>query len=425
MLPPDVIGEIRNIPQMSFSKAFEMDFHGGIPGFESIESESRSDLLLQSVIRKQLTLSLSKMTAPLSQEAAFALSIHLGENPEWHEITIKDPLLSIVARLSSRIFLGEELCRDEDWLRVTKSYALSVFNAAPELRLWPRSLRKVVHWFLPHCTRVRALAKESRKIIGPVVQKRREIKRAALASGKPIPEFNDALQWAEEEAGQDFIPEVFQLSLSLVAIHTTTDLLDQCVLDIAQNPEIVAPLREEIRDVLRSQGWKKTSLYSMKLLDSCIKESSRMKPLSIVGMRRNVVDDVRLSNGLVLKKGTCTQMDLYRMRDPDFYENPNQWDGYRFFKKRLEPGKENLSQLVATSDDHLGFGHGIHACPGRFFAANEIKVTLCHMIMKYDWKLVPGTDFEPAMTGTRSNSNPAAQLLMRRRTNVEFDIDSI
>lgn len=168
---------------------------------------------------------------------------------------------------------------------MTKSYALEVFHAAPELRLWPRSLRKLVHWFLPHCTQVRALAAESRKIIEPVVQKRRETKAAAMAAGTPVPEFHDALEWAEEEAGSEYSPEVFQLSLSLVAIHTTTDLLDQCVLDIAQHPEIVAPLREEIKAVLQSQGWRKTSLYSMKLLDSCIKESSRMKPLSIGTLR--------------------------------------------------------------------------------------------------------------------------------------------
>jgi len=131
---------------------------------------------------------------------------------------------------------------------------------------------------LPHCTRVQALSKESKKIIGSVVQKCREIKRAARALRKPILEFNDTLQWTEEE---EFRPEVFKLSSSLVAIHTTTDLLDQCVLDIGQQPEIVIPLREEIRHVLQNQGWKKTSLYSTKLLDSCIKESSRIKSLSI------------------------------------------------------------------------------------------------------------------------------------------------
>jgi cytochrome P450 len=36
--------------------------------------------------------------------------------------------------------------------------------------------------------------------------------------------------------------------------------------------------------------------------------------------------------------------------------------------------------------DYLPFGHGRHACPGRFFAATELKGMLAH-VMNYDVKL--------------------------------------
>lgn len=35
----------------------------------------------------------------------------------------------------------------------------------------------------------------------------------------------------------------------------------------------------------------------------------------------------------------------------------------------------------------MGFGFGRHSCPGRFFAANEVKIALCHILLKYDFKL--------------------------------------
>ena len=51
--------------------------------------------------------------------------------------------------------------------------------------------------------------------------------------------------------------------------------------DLCRNPEIIGELRQEITKALRDGGWKKTSLYNMKLLDSVIKESLRVKPTGI------------------------------------------------------------------------------------------------------------------------------------------------
>ena len=51
---------------------------------------------------------------------------------------------------------------------------------------------------------------------------------------------------------------------------------------------------------------------------------------------------------------------------------------------RQDDAKSNSAQLVATSSDHLAFGHGKHACPGRFFAANEVKIALIMMLLQYD-----------------------------------------
>jgi len=47
-----------------------------------------------------------------------------------------------------------------------------------------------------------------------------------------------------------------------------------------------------------------------------------------------------------------------------------------------------LNQFVSVSPNSLGFGYGRHACPGRFFAANEIKLLLIHAMLTYDMGLV-------------------------------------
>jgi cytochrome P450 len=88
-------------------------------------------------------------------------------------------------------------------------------------------------------------------------------------------------RFEREAKGRDYDPVVVQLTLSFAAIHTTTDLVTQVMSDLCKNPEIIDDLRQEMVKALSEGGWKKTSLYGMKLLDSVIKESLRIKPTGI------------------------------------------------------------------------------------------------------------------------------------------------
>lgn len=122
---------------------------------------------------------------------------------------------------------------------------------------------------------------EAQTVIRPIIERRYAARDAAAAAGSPYVESNDALDWfATADPKRFFEPVNFQLALSLAAIHTTTDLLSETLLRIARSPEIIPALREEIISVYRSDGWAKTALYKMKLLDSTIKETQRMKPIS-------------------------------------------------------------------------------------------------------------------------------------------------
>lgn len=201
---------------------------------------------------------------------------------EWRDVAIGPVALDIVARMSSRVFLGKELCRNEAWLNITKGYALNMFAAIRKFQHYPPKLRKLLQWFIPECKTVRDQFNTAKGIIGPVIDARRKIKQEARAAGREPPAFDDALEWAEQEAaikGCTFDMTTFQLMLSVVAIHTSTDLLVQTMLDLAQHPETIQPLRDEIAGILRVDGWKKASLYNMKLLDSVLKETQRLKPV--------------------------------------------------------------------------------------------------------------------------------------------------
>ncbi|KAI0198522.1 cytochrome P450 monooxygenase [Astrocystis sublimbata] len=428
MLPSEWLNEVRNNPNLSFMGTITQERMCEIRGFEPLAAIGHDGRLVQIIARKQLTKLIAQVTAPLSEEIAYAVEINLENSTEWRETNINSVILDVTARMSSRVFLGEELARSEEWLYIAKNYQVDVGKAMNKLQQYPVNLRPYIGRFFPESKLVYSHYERSKKVIEPILEKRREMARAALQAGQKAPVFNDALGWIEEESKAlnitAYDAATFNLLISTVAIGTTSDLLQTVLVDLARHPETLQAVRDEIVQILKHEGWKKTSLYNMKLMDSTIKESQRTKPF-LTTLRRSVEADIVLSDGTLIKKGSRIHVDLLRMQDSEVYENPEVWKGDRFLEMRTQPGKDNLAQLVTTSSDHFGFGHGLHACPGRFLAANEIKIALCHLLMKYDWKMAPGTETAHMCVGFGQRVNAGTKLLYRKRPTVELDIDSI
>ncbi|KAM0352543.1 hypothetical protein ACHAPU_002212 [Fusarium lateritium] len=330
--------------------------------------------------------------------------------------------MRIVSRISSRVFMGEELCRDEEWLQVSSDYTMAAFSTADVVRSYPRWARPMIHWFIPECRDLRSKLNDARRCLQPHIDRRNAIKREAIAQGKPCL-FDDSIEWFEKEY-PNHDPATEQIAISLVAYHTTSDLLMETLFNLVQHPELFKPLREEIIKVLTESGLKKTSLYNLKLMDSVVKESQRVRPIGLGAFRRQAMADVTLPNGDVIKKGTKIASSTMHMLDSDHYKDATKFDGHRFLKMRETPGQDKHAHLVSTSADHLGFGHGLHACPGRFFAANEVKIALCHLLLKYDWKLEDGAVPEVQHIGFKLFRDPSTKLVVRRRSE-ELDLDSV
>ncbi len=50
------------------------------------------------------------------------------------------------------------------------------------------------------------------------------------------------------------------------------------------------------------------------------------------------------------------------------------------------------AQFVTVTKENMSFGLGRHACPGRFFAANEIKLILARMLLEFDFSMPEGQE---------------------------------
>ncbi|TLS21078.1 uncharacterized protein PpBr36_10642, partial [Pyricularia pennisetigena] len=389
ILPPDRANEVKSLPTLNFRKAFAYALPAGCPGRDVFWLLDHPNEIVQKVVMKHLTKRLNSVTGPMALEAAFAIDKVLGNNPDWTEVIIYEKTTQIVARVSSRVFLGSQICRNEEWLDVTIKNAMVSFGILMSVRCFPSWLRSVIFWTGKPGKEFRALYARACNIVEPVVESRRRERKECAAKGLEPPVYNDVIEWVDMEAKGDPTCKTtgVQLVLSTAAIHTTADLFTYTLIQLAANPYHIEALRKEILETLPVNGWKKMSLASLKLLDSAIKEAQRLKPVQANSMQRMVTEDTELEGGYVLRKGEVVSVDASRVWDPARFENPREFNPYRFFEARQKPGGENISQLVSATADHLPFGYGKYACPGRFFVAHEIKLIFCYLLLKYDWKI--------------------------------------
>lgn len=109
-------------------------------------------------------------------------------------------------------------------------------------------------------------------------------------------------------------------------------------------------------------------------------------------MQRTVLKGFTLSNGQFIPPHTNVVLPAHAINmDPNIYPEPEKFDAFRFERMR-NMNSENAKryQFNSVNPTSVNFGFGRGACPGRFFADNEIKLIVAHTLLNYDVKLPPG-----------------------------------
>jgi cytochrome P450 len=198
---------------------------------------------------------------------------------EWHEVSVSQTALKLVAQMASKAFIGQGKCRDPKWHNIIITYTHNVYRAAQALHFWPSFLRPIVARFLPACKALQLQIVEAREILEPLVAQRRAERASRAAQGKPPPSREDIIDWLEDYYGdQPYDAVAAQLLLSFAAIHGTSNLLAQVLMDLCSHPELIQDIRAEAVSVLGKEGWTRAALYQLKLMDSALKESQRLAP---------------------------------------------------------------------------------------------------------------------------------------------------
>ncbi|KAJ3533491.1 hypothetical protein NMY22_g7312 [Coprinellus aureogranulatus] len=298
-----------------------------------------------------------------------------------------------------------------DYIDTCINYAVSVFIMSHVLSVVPPFLRSSVNWL------VSPIPKRVKKMTGflqPLINARKKGESDASQDTETM------LSWLAELAesnGKDDRDIILRtMSLNFGSIHTTSLSFTHALFSLLSRPECVDAARAEAERCIREEGWTRAAMDKMRFLDSFMKETQRYEVLGAISGQRMVAEDCMLS-GVFIPKGTMVGTNAIDAQfDQDMFgSNAFEFDPNRFIKLEETTGKR--IQLPTSTLHTLTFGYGRHACPGRFFAAQEMKLLIAYFLIHYDLKLDNKDGKRPKnlWLGAFNMPNGSAKVLIRKR----------
>ncbi|KAF3048253.1 hypothetical protein E8E12_011510 [Didymella heteroderae] len=416
VVPVSLLPELRKLGDdvLSFPKAIDK-----LMETKYTKMETDSHLVIQSV-RSDLTPALSRMNQYVREEIDTCIPKYLPACDDWSEVYIYKALVDIIAQVSGRVFVGPELCEDPEYLDCATNYTLDMIDSVTAIKKLRPLFRPFTAPRCPEIRRLRQREKAAADMLQPMVRQRQE-----AAKDPDWIKPDDMTQWMMDRGASNNISvqelATCQLGLIFAAIHTTSLTATNILYTLASTPEYIDPLREEIRSVIAEHDGDITTkaLQQMEKLDSYMKEVKRVYPPGMTSFTRRVLKGITLSNGQYIPPGVIIEVPSQAVyNDSTIYPDSATFDGFRHYKLRRNGSSTDhaRNQFVTTNEQNLAFGYGRHACPGRFFAANEIKMIVAKMILDYEIKLPEGVTERYAQIemGRTISPNPTKTLMFKK-----------
>ncbi|KAI1389674.1 cytochrome P450 [Hypoxylon trugodes] len=419
VMSPKFLQELSELPDnvLSFDAAIEETMQS-----KYTQARGTGAAIIPHTIKTHLTPALVRLNPSIASEVQEALELEMPPCDDWTPINLSRKMIRVVVMVSGRVFIGPELCRDERYIDAAINYSMDLMKAQQAVSMLPEWKRPFLASHLPP---VKALDKrfdDADAFLRPLVASRRAM--------DPKERPDDLVQWllnGEAKFGAtttEKLAEV-QLGISFAAIHTTTLTTTNAFYNLAAMPELAQDLREEIRSVLAEHNnvFTSSSMQAMKKLDSFMKETLRFHPAFATSFQRKTLRPFTLSNGQRIPAGVIIEVPVHAVSsDSEVFPNADKFDPYRFYKLRQEAKEEGAvdvqgqNQFVSVTQKSLTFGYGRHACPGRFFAANEMKMILANVLLKYELQLADGaTERYPNIEfSTQSIPDPKRNVLFKK-----------
>lgn len=352
------------------------------------------------LISTKLTREINNLLPVLADEITSAIDETWGTDPDnFKKLCPMNDMPHVVSRVVNRAFVGAPTCYNKDLNSSGIGFAQGLGFASIIVRCMPQTLHPIIAPLMTLPTKLST--RRFFKALRPEVNRRLQ---ELTLDPKSAANYNDFLQWTIDAAIKSEDPYMMKpdtimgrvLFLNFVSIHTSTFAFMHVLFDLASNaPAYIDELRSEIATVLQAHNgqWSKRALADMPKLDSVFAESQRLNPVATMASPKPVTNPngITTPSGLHLRYGTYMATLSYPiLHDPDLYPEPETFHPFRFAERAEAAEKQNLKIEKASqgwtsvTKTYTAFGMGKHACPGRFFASNTLKVTLAYVLMNYD-----------------------------------------
>ncbi|KAL4781951.1 cytochrome P450 [Aspergillus varians] len=430
---PKFLDEIRKMPDTQLSQPAAANIIFQVK--HNFHPQLEADNYHFNVVRGKMTQGLSQYLPDLASEAVHGFDIEVGDGSQWRELEVWGLVSKLVTRMTNKMLVGSPLCRNEEYLQLSCDIAPTVFDTAVKIRNYPDFVKTIMMYFMR--TKEEQL-RVARKHLLPLIKGRLSLLNSDTSADEAGEKPKDTLQWLLDmtpPAKRD--PEIIMqrlLHINVNAIHAPAYTLTECMFDLCRHPEIHEELRAEIDSVLGSNSnWTRENLDRLVKLDSFIRESSRLTPISAVKMERLAVKDIHLSDGTLIPAGTSVGVIAHgRHIDEDIIPNARTFDAFRYAKLRASSGtgvtEKTKTQtqtdeftFAQASSENMLFGLGRHACPGRQFASALCKVFLICVLVRYDVKFLEGRPMpQGKWTQKFRNADHTATIGWKRRKSSGF-----
>lgn len=203
-------------------------------------------------------------------------------------------------------------------------------------------------------------------------------------------------QKADKTVSSQQMAEIVMFSLN-AGVDTTSTFIAWAMVHLGLNSDVQEKLYEELKSNLNENGGTLTSDMLSKAkspyLHTVLRESHRISPVHpTVMMKSNSTDEIEI-HGAKFPKGTLFSFDSFSLgMDPDFVENPDEFNPDRWTPEATKARKGTPSEIFDHQFYKDPFSQGARRCPGSRIAVNETLVLLSQLVL--DWKFEPAEDLK-------------------------------
>ncbi|CAH8355516.1 unnamed protein product [Eruca vesicaria subsp. sativa] len=176
--------------------------------------------------------------------------------------------------------------------------------------------------------------------------------------------------------------KAFFVELFVGATDTSVQTTQWTMAEIINNHNVLEMLREEIDSVVgKARLIQETDLPNLPYLQAVVKEGLRLHPPGPLIVR--TFQERCEIKGFCIPEKTTLVINAYAvMRDPDSWEDPDEFKPERFLSPR-EDEKE-------LSFKYLPFGSGRRGCPGGNLSQIFVGTAIGVMVQCFEWKVEGG-----------------------------------